>query len=80
MQRIFLVLGFVILTLSLSSCQTVKGTVDGAVTGMEKDVSNVGGALCITGQTLASAFAPGDANKPRGAVLKADDWIRENLW
>ena len=80
MRRIFLVLSFVIPMFSLSGCQTIKGTVDGAVTGLQKDVNNVGAAMCKTGQTVADAFAQGDANKPRGTVLKADDWIKENLW
>ena len=80
MPRIVLVLSFVVVAFFLSSCQTVKGTVDGAVTGMEKDAGILGAVMCKTGQTVVDAFAVGDSQKSRGAVLKADDWMQQNLW
>ena len=80
MRKIFLAVKMGLLILLVSGCQTVKGTVDGAVAGMDKDMINAGAVVCKTCQTVGDAFAQGDSEKPRGAVYKADDWVQDHLW
>ena len=72
-----LLIGNLLVTVFLiSGCETVKGT----AVGMTKDIDNTTVVAVKTTEAVKDAFNPGDANKPRGAVYKADDWTREHLW
>ncbi|MBI3601783.1 MAG: hypothetical protein HY209_02690 [Candidatus Omnitrophica bacterium] len=72
MNKIVLSVGILLLAGALSGCETVKGA--------QKDIHNLGTATCKAGQAVVDSFAEGDAQKPRGAMRKADDWMQKNLW
>ncbi len=76
MMRNFLIGNIVLTVLLMSGCETVKG----AAVGATKDVDNTVVVACKTGETIVDAFNQGDDKKPRGAVYKTDDWIKEHLW
>ena len=80
MVKKFLIGIVLLVVFMISGCETVKGTATGAAVGLTKDIDNTAVVACKTGETIADAFNPGDGKKPKGAVYKADDWIRENLW
>ncbi len=80
MKKILLAMNILLLVFLTSSCQTVVGTVEGAATGMQKDVTNTGAVLCATGKTISDALNKEDSQKPKGIIYKMDDWIKDHLW
>ena len=71
MRRVSLGLFFLIFLISISGCQTVKGTAAG-IAGV---AAGVGGTAYVFGKGLAE-----DAQGTWEAVERADEWIKENCW
>ncbi len=64
MKKISLLLMVLAVSVILTGCETVKGTVTGAAVGMGKDVQNLSNP---------------DKNG-WNAAKKADAWMQSNLW